>query len=135
MSDTTSVATSFDGPYNAEDQEDIDQIVTEAVDTASYAASIPDSDLPGEWSDGQKRDFRAMPSSQQNNYAGRNAAAQGPIHAPLRPRQKMVRPYVAIWGVAGTSGRAPVQRGRWLAERTPGTARRHARVYCHQLRG
>ena len=62
MSDNAaaSVANSYEGPYNAEDQADIDQIATEAYDTA----------LPGEWSDGQKRDFRAMPSSQQNYYAG-----------------------------------------------------------------
>ena len=73
---STSVAESFDGPYNAEDQADIDQIVTEAVDTASYAASIPDSDLPAEWSDSQRRDFRDMPSSQQNYYARRDAGTQ-----------------------------------------------------------
>ena len=81
----TSVATSFDGPYNAEDQGEIDQIVTEAVDTATYAASIPDTALPGEWSDGQKRDFRAMPSSQQNFYAGatRQLSDQYAPHADL----------------------------------------------------
>ena len=59
MSDNAaaSVANSYEGPYNAEDQDDIDQIVTEAVDTAAYAASIPDTDLPGEWSDGPKARF------------------------------------------------------------------------------
>ena len=90
MSDTasTSVAASFDGPYNAEDQADIDQIATEAYDTAAYAASIPDTDLPGEWSDGQKRDFRAMPSSQQNYYAGatRQLKDQYAPHADLDKR-------------------------------------------------
>ena len=85
---TTSVAASFDGPYNAEDQADIDQKVTEAYDTAAYAASIPDTDLPGEWSDGQKRDFRAMPSSQQNYYAGatRQLKDQYAPHADLDRR-------------------------------------------------
>ena len=90
MSDTasTSVATSYEGPYNAEDQADIDQIATEAYDTAAFAASIPDTDLPGEWSDGQKRDFRAMPSSQQNYYAGatRQLKDQYAPHADIDQR-------------------------------------------------
>ena len=83
--DATSVGTSFDGPYNAEDQADIDQIASEAYDTAAEAASIPDTALPGEWSDGQKRDFRAMPSSQQNYYAGatRQLKDQYAPHAAL----------------------------------------------------
>ena len=90
MSDTasTSVAASYEGPYNADDQADIDQIATEAYDTAAAAASIPDTDLPGEWSDGQKRDFRAMPSSQQNYYAGatRQLKDQYAPHADLDRR-------------------------------------------------
>ena len=90
MSDNAaaSVANSYEGPYNAEDQDDIDQIVTEAVDTAAYAASIPDTDLPGEWSDGQKLDFLAMPSSQQNYYAGatRELSNKYAPHADLDKR-------------------------------------------------
>ena len=90
MSDnaSTSVAASFDGPYNAEDQGEIDGIVTEAYDTAAAAASVPDTDLPGEWSDGQKRDFRKMPSSQQNYYAGatRQLKDQYAPHAELNKK-------------------------------------------------
>ena len=90
MSDNAaaSVANSYEGPYNAEDQADIDQIATEAYDTAAYAASIPDTALPGEWSDGQKRDFRAMPSSQQNYYAGatRELSNKYALHADLDKR-------------------------------------------------
>ena len=89
MSDNaTSVGDSFEGPYNAEDQQEIHEIASEAYDTAAAAASIPDDALPGEWSDGQKRDFRAMPSSQQNFYSGatRQLKDQYAPHADLDKR-------------------------------------------------
>ena len=103
MSDNAAaeVANSYEGPYNAEDQADIDQIATEAYDTAAYAASIPDTDLPREWSAGQKHDFRAMPSSQQNYYAGatRQLADQYRPHADLEQRWSS---HAAQFGVSPT---------------------------------
>ena len=103
MSDNAaaSVANSYEGPYNAEDQADIDQIATEAYDTAAYAASIPDTDLPGEWSDGQKRDFRAMPSSQQNYYAGATRELSNK-YAPHADLDKRWTSHAAQFGVSPT---------------------------------
>ena len=109
MSDTssTSVGDSFDGPYNADDQADIDRIATEAYDTAAEAASIPDSLLPAEWSDGQKRDYRALPSSAQNYYAGatRQLKDQYAPHAALEQRWS---------GHTAQFGASPTQAANYL---------------------
>ena len=104
---STSVADSFEGPYNAEDQADIHDIATEAYDTAAKAASVPDADLPGDWSEGQRRDYRNMPSSAQNYLTGatRHLEDKYAPHEGLNKRWE---------GHAARFGASPIQAAEHL---------------------